>query len=86
MDKKDLKDFVTKADINGMEYHIAAIRAEMHDYVTRDDLRKELHLTELSLSKDLNNRINDTYWKLIPIVIGGMALVNGIFYVAYSIR
>ena len=70
------KDYVTKKYLN----------EALKDFVTKDDLRRELHLTELSLSKDLNNRINDTYWKLIPIVIGSMALVNGIFYVAYSIR
>lgn len=69
------KDYVTKKYLND----------SLKDFVTKDDLRRELHLTELSLSKDLNNRINDTYWKLIPVVIGGMALVNGIFYVAYTV-
>lgn len=72
--KKDAKEFVSKQyftdTFNAFEKHVDSKIDRMED----------------RLSEKLSNRINDTYWKLIPIIIGGMALVNGVFYVAYSIR
>jgi hypothetical protein len=44
-----------------------------------------LELQASRLSEKLTNRINDTYWKLIPIVIGLMTVVNGVFFLAYKI-
>ena len=47
-------------------------------------LDNKLEIMELRLSEKLTNRINDTYWKLIPIIIGLMTLVNGVFFIAYK--
>ena len=61
------------------------------DYVTHDefqtgikDLRSEMQIMEFRLSERLSNRINDTYWKLIPLMFGLMALINGTLY--FSIK
>ena len=57
-------------DIKDLEYHI--------DH--------KLELQESRLSEKLINRINDTYWKLIPIIIGLMTVVNGVFFLAYKMN
>lgn len=61
------------------------------DYVTHTefqsaikDLKTEIQLSEMRLSKMMTKEITDTYWKLIPIMIGLMAIVNGVFFIAYK--
>lgn len=65
--------YMTKQDflstIKELEYHID----------------NKLEIVEARLSEKLTNRINDTYWKLIPIVLGLMTVVNGVFFIAYKI-
>jgi len=65
-------DYVTKQEfysgLKDLEYHIT----------------NEMKISELRLSEKLTNRINDTYWKLIPIVLGLMTVVNGVFFLAYK--
>ena len=52
--------------------------------VTRDEISVMIDLMENRLSEKLSNRINDTYWKLIPIIIGVMAVSNGALFAAIS--
>ena len=52
--------------------------------LTRQEMRYEMDIMENRLSEKLTNRINDTYWRLIPIIIGIMAVSNGALFVAIS--
>ena len=59
----------------------------MNDYATKQDitdLKHEMQLSELRISKQVTVEIKDTLWKLIPIMFGLMALVNGVFFIAYK--
>lgn len=63
------------------------------DYVTHQefqtcikDLKVEMRFSELRISKMMTKEITDTYWKVLPIMIGLMAIVNGVFFIAYKLN
>lgn len=65
----DTNIYATKDDLNTLERHLTV----------------EMRILESNLSGRLSNRINDTFWKIIPVMIGLMALINGAFFVAYKV-
>ncbi len=59
----------------------------MENYATHQDIKDltfEMKMMGANLSHQVTIEVKDTLWKLIPIMIGLMALVNGIFFIAYK--
>lgn len=57
------------------------------NYATHQDIINLTHKMDMmgsSLSHQITIEVKDTFWKLIPIMIGLMALVNGVFFIAYK--
>lgn len=65
----------------------------VNDYVTKGEFFRaikdlEIHfdnrfeVVESRLSEKLSNRLNDTYWKIIPIILGLMVFVNTVLFFA----
>ena len=92
MSTTTMNDYATKQDLIDLR---SDLKQEMTGYVTKVEFFKgikdlETHfdskfqIIEYSLSEKLSNRINETYWKLIPLVLGMMTVINGVFFVAYK--
>lgn len=75
-------------------------KEQLDNFVTKEDLRQfgkrfedhidykfdhQMEVMGVNLSRQITREVVDTYWKIVPLMIGLMTLVNGVFFIAYKL-
>lgn len=60
---------------------------QLANFATKEDvkdLKHEIDMMSANLSRQIAYEVTNTFWKIIPLMIGLMTLVNGVFFIAYK--